>query len=68
MKKVLALLLSRMETVSPVAVLQRGYALVYRGEALIRDAESLRQGDMLRIRLANGTVCAAVTESPKEGS
>ncbi len=67
-EQMLALLLSRMETVSPVAVLQRGDALVYRGEALSREAESLRQGDMLRIRLANGTVCAAVTEYPTDGS
>lgn len=61
----LALLLNRLESVSPVAVLQRGYALVYRDAQLVRNADTLREGDLLEIRLANGTVRAAVTEIRK---
>ena len=61
----LALLLNRIEAVSPVAVLQRGYALVYSGDELIRDAGTLSPGDSLQIRLASGTVTAAVTEIRK---
>ena len=57
----LALLLNRIEAVSPVAVLQRGYALVYHDEKLVLDAAELYTGDPLEIRLANGTVTASVT-------
>ena len=61
----LALMLGRLEAVSPVAVLQRGYALVYQQDQLVREAESLTPGDQLEIRLASGTVRAAVTEIRK---
>ena len=61
----LALLLNRIEAVSPVAVLQRGYALVYRDAQLVRNADTLHAGDLLEIRLADGTVRAAVTEIRK---
>ncbi len=54
-------MLNRIEAVSPVAVLQRGYALVYHDEKLVLDAAELYTGDPLEIRLANGTVTASVT-------
>ena len=60
-----ALMLGRLEAVSPVAVLQRGYALVYQEDRLVRKADSLNPGDPLEIRLADGTVRAAVTEIRK---
>ncbi|MBR5723126.1 MAG: exodeoxyribonuclease VII large subunit [Oscillospiraceae bacterium] len=61
-----ALMLSRLEAVSPVAVLQRGYALVYQQDRLVREADSLEPGDLLEIRLASGSLRAAVTEIRKE--
>ena len=61
----LALLLNRIEAVSPVAVLQRGYALVYRDAQLVRNVDTLHAGDLLEIRLADGTVRATVTEIRK---
>lgn len=50
----------RLEAVSPVAILRRGYALVYHEEMLVRDAKSLRAGDALCIRLGDGSVTAEV--------
>ncbi len=61
-----ALMLGRLEAVSPVAVLQRGYALVYQQDRLVREADSLEPGDLLEIRLASGSLRAAVTEIRKE--
>ena len=58
--------LERLEAYSPVAILQRGYALVYRDQKLIRDADTLHPDDQISVRLANGTVLAAVTEIRKE--
>ena len=60
-EQTLALALGRLEAVSPVAVLQRGYALVYHGDALTRSAAELHPGDTLTIRLSEGTATAAVT-------
>lgn len=57
----LAAAAARLEAVSPVAILQRGYALVYRGDTLLRDAKETEPGDTVEIRLANGSVTAQIT-------
>jgi len=56
----------RMETtlqaLSPVAILGRGYALVFDDEGgLITDAAKVQPGDMISARLAQGTLNARVT-------
>ncbi|HUP02055.1 MAG TPA: exodeoxyribonuclease VII large subunit [Gemmatimonadota bacterium] len=55
-------LLERLQAVSPLAILERGYAVVTGpdGRAL-RDAAGLEPGDELAIRLARGRVAAEVT-------
>ena len=58
----------RLEAVSPLASLARGYALVYHEDALVRQADSLQPGDMLRIQLAEGSVQAMVTETASPGT
>ncbi len=52
----------RLESVSPVAVLQRGYSLVYHNNKLVRDAAQLHIGDTLTMQFAQGGCKAAVTE------
>jgi exodeoxyribonuclease VII large subunit len=51
-----------LEALSPVAILNRGYALVFdaKGE-LVKDAARLKAGDELSARLARGEVRARVT-------
>jgi exodeoxyribonuclease VII large subunit len=53
-----------LEALSPVAILNRGYALVFdaKGE-LVKDAARLKAGDELSARLARGEVRARVTAS-----
>jgi exodeoxyribonuclease VII large subunit len=55
-------------SLSPLAVLDRGYAVVFDGEArVIKDAAMLAAGDPLRIRLARGEVRGRViTTTPGE--
>lgn len=53
--------LERLEAYSPVAILQRGYALVYHDHMLVRDVDMLRPDDTVTLRLANGTVRANVS-------
>ena len=53
-----------LETLSPLAVLQRGYALIFDAAGnLVKDAAQLNPGDAVRARLARGEIQAAVTAS-----
>jgi exodeoxyribonuclease VII large subunit len=65
-------LTARLEALSPLAVLNRGYALVYlqndnpqgeRGETLLRSAAEVQPGRKIRVRLATGSLLAQVTEA-----
>lgn len=59
----LAVLAGQLETLSPLAVLSRGYAIVkkLRTGAVIHDSKQLDDGDQLEIRLAEGEIVATVT-------
>ena len=52
-----------MAALSPLAVLDRGYAMVSRAGELVRDAAQVSPGDRLRIRLASGTLRAIVEDT-----
>jgi exodeoxyribonuclease VII large subunit len=57
---------ARLKTLSPLAVLDRGYALVYSAEGvLLRNANETRPGEQIRARLATGDLLATVTETTK---
>ena len=63
----------RLLALSPLAVLERGYALVYMdgstrtgSNQLVKDAKHLHAEDNLRIRFARGRVLARVIETEKE--
>ena len=51
------------ESLSPLAVLGRGYALVWdaSGRRLVRSAGEVEVGDALRVRLHEGTLAATVS-------
>ena len=56
--------LSRLEALSPLAVLSRGYALVYAADGtLLRSAAETAAGQTIRARLAHGTLEAKVTQT-----
>jgi exodeoxyribonuclease VII large subunit len=59
----LSLAARMLNTVSPLATLDRGFAIVTRGAdgALVTDAASLQAGDEIQARLARGSVRATVT-------
>jgi exodeoxyribonuclease VII large subunit len=55
---------TRLEALSPLAVLNRGYALVYAADGtLLRSAAGTKPGDAIRARLGQGTLEATVTHS-----
>jgi exodeoxyribonuclease VII large subunit len=55
-----------LEALSPVAILNRGYALVFDAKGqLVKDAARLEAGDELSARLARGRIHARVTASER---
>ena len=49
---------------SPLAILERGYALVFDAAGkLLKDAAQVRPGDDISARLARGTLTAAVKKT-----
>jgi exodeoxyribonuclease VII large subunit len=56
--------LARLRTLSPAATLQRGYAIVQRGDdgAIVRAPADVAAKDSLRIRLADGELSATVDD------
>lgn len=51
---------ARLEALSPLAVLLRGYALAFKGDALVTDAKTLTAGDAIRIKFSSGEIAATV--------
>ncbi len=57
---------ARLEALSPLAVLNRGYALIYTAEGtLLRNAADAKPGDPITVRLTTGTLEAEVTRTTR---
>ncbi len=57
-----------LEALSPLAILERGYALVFDGEGqLIKDAGQVRAGDEISARVARGEIRATVKKRSPAG-
>ena len=55
---------SRLEALSPLRVLERGYALVYGPDgALLRSPAGVNSGDLVTARLASGSLRASVVST-----
>jgi len=65
----LALLSGRLQTLSPLAVLSRGYAIIKRGKTgeVIHTSEQLKKGDQLQVEFADGEVAIVVTQIDRKG-
>jgi len=50
----------RLAALSPLATLDRGYAIVHRGEDLVRSPAQLASGDAIDVRVADGSFGAKV--------
>lgn len=67
LRQTLATLARTLDAVSPLATLDRGFALVTRVSdgALLREASDVRGGDLIDARLAKGTIRARVLDTSK---
>lgn len=56
-----------LESLSPLAILERGYALVFDAEGkLLKDADKVGLGDEISARLAHGNIRASVTKKKSD--
>jgi len=51
---------ARLQALSPLATLSRGYAIVYKGEAIVRSSTQLAVADELKLQLEQGKVVCRV--------
>jgi exodeoxyribonuclease VII large subunit len=58
----LAVAAQKLDAISPLAVLSRGYAIALHNGVAVRDAEQLKNGDRIEVRLAHGEVEADVVK------
>ncbi len=65
----LTVLLSKLQILSPLTVLSRGYAIVKQGRTgeIVLTTEQLKSGDQLQIKLAAGEVMTMVTQIVAKG-
>jgi exodeoxyribonuclease VII large subunit len=53
-----------LEALSPLAILERGYALVFDPSGkLVKDSSAVKAGDEVKARLAHGEITATVKKS-----
>ncbi len=52
----------KLNSLSPLSVLSRGYAVLQKGDKIIRDIEEISVGDNLSLTLTNGTATAQIIE------
>ena len=57
-----AMLCSKLDSLSPLKVLARGYSITKKGENIITDSKDLSVGDSISIQFADGSVNADITE------
>ena len=56
----LDMLHARLGALSPVATLERGYAVIHRGDELVRSSTQVEHGDEIDVRVADGSFGATV--------
>ena len=54
---------AKLEAMSPLAVLVRGYSAVTKDGRVVSSAASLRTGDAVRIRMSDGSADAVITDT-----
>lgn len=59
--------MARLEALSPLGVLRRGYSVTTLKGNVVRDSARLKKGDLVETRLAKGSVTSQVTACGKEG-
>ena len=57
----------RLKALNPLAVLERGYSITFKGSKVVKSVTSLKKGDQIMTHLAQGQVNSRVEKVNKEG-
>lgn len=57
------LLINKLDLLNPLGILKKGYSVVTKDEAIIKDYKSIKKGDKINIRLSEGAILAKVEET-----
>jgi exodeoxyribonuclease VII large subunit len=60
-------LTAQLSQMSPLRILERGYAIVSQGNVIVKDAAAAPAGSEIHVRLAKGELAAQVTQSVEPG-
>lgn len=52
----------KLSAINPMAVLMRGYGIVYKEEAVVRSAEDISEKDVLKVEMVDGTMTVEVLD------
>ena len=55
----------KLDMLSPLAVLERGYSITFKEKSIVKDSKKVKKGDLLKTRIAKGLILSKV-ESVKE--
>ena len=68
LQQALALRVRTLNAISPLATLERGYAISFQadGKTVVTDARQLQAGDLMKTRLAHGQITSKVVECANE--
>ncbi|MBY0051539.1 exodeoxyribonuclease VII large subunit [Brevibacillus agri] len=58
--------IATLEALSPLAVMKRGFSLVYTGDKLVKSVEQFAPGDEIVVRLSDGSATARVEQLNRE--
>ncbi|QKS70965.1 exodeoxyribonuclease VII large subunit [Paenalkalicoccus suaedae] len=61
----LSLQLSKLDLLSPLKLMDRGYSLVYKGNDLVKQVATVKSGDEIDVRVTDGTITGVVTHTSK---
>lgn len=56
------LAVKKLEQLSPLATLKRGYSVAMKGQEAIRTVEEVKVGDQLKLMVTDGTIPVVVSE------
>lgn len=62
-KAKISVLSSKLNALSPLAVLSRGYSIAYNNELPLKSVNDVEKGDNIKVRVADGEISANVTDT-----
>ena len=67
-KELLSYRASLLNSLSPLGVLGRGYSIAFKGEEVIRSVDQIKPGDMIKVKLSDGSLESQIQNTKKEVS